>query len=219
MPRASVTSFSRNQTIAAAVPTAMSTSPPTPLTTGKRASSAELGDSPDTMPACPAPAGRARRPEPCLELRADEQEDRGEVEPVQRDRDDAQADHDMACRTGLCPALRTEVLLVPLPERRPVAPGQDRLKDAGSVPAACWTVTVTVISSWYVSSGLRSGNGRTSGRQRTSFWRWSAMARNTPPCVRTQLSSSPGRVIPPKARRTPCGACEGRLAAGRVAVP
>ncbi|MGO8889888.1 MAG: hypothetical protein ACLQB1_09295 [Streptosporangiaceae bacterium] len=49
---------------------------------------------------------------------------------------DAQADHDMAHRTGLCPALRTEVMLVPLTERRPVASGQDWLKDAGSVPAA-----------------------------------------------------------------------------------
>jgi len=75
-------------------------------------------------------------PEPCLELRADKREGRGEVEPVQRDRDDAQADHDMAHRTGLCPALRTEVMLVPLTERRPVASGQDWLKDAGSVPAA-----------------------------------------------------------------------------------
>ena len=40
MPSASVTSFSRNQTTTAAVPTATNTDPPMPLTTRKKASSA-----------------------------------------------------------------------------------------------------------------------------------------------------------------------------------
>ena len=39
MPSASVTSISRNQTTSPAVPTAMNTDPPTPLTTQKKTSS------------------------------------------------------------------------------------------------------------------------------------------------------------------------------------
>jgi len=51
-------------------------------------------------------------------------------------RDEIIAAPGMAHRTGLCPGLRTEVMLVPLTGHRPVAPGQDWLKDAGSGPAA-----------------------------------------------------------------------------------
>ena len=87
-------------------------------------------------PSASAPKGRCS---------CGEREGHGEAESVQRDRDDARAEHDMACRAGLCPALRTEFMLVPSTGRRPATAGQDWLKDAGSVPAPCWTVTVTVI--------------------------------------------------------------------------
>jgi hypothetical protein len=62
----------------------------------------------------------------------DEREGRGDVRPVQRDHDYARADHgEHGPPNRALSGIVDEVMLVPLPERRPVAPGQDRLKDAG----------------------------------------------------------------------------------------
>jgi hypothetical protein len=96
--------------------------------------------------------------------------------------------------------------------------GQDRLKTLAPRPQHCWTVTVTVMWCWCVSSGLRGGNGRSSGASGTPFrdgrrWLGILSLRIPPPAVfvNRACDSSQGP-------RTPCSACPGRLAAGRAAV-
>ena len=75
----------------------------------------------------------AQRPEPHLELRADEREGRGDVEPVQRERDDAQADHGQhAPPNGAWLSGHVSPLIGSATRLRQV---QNWLIDAGSLPA------------------------------------------------------------------------------------
>lgn len=81
----------------------------------------------------------------------------------------------------------------------------------------CWTVTVTVIWSWCVSSGLRSGNGRSPGRQRTAFRDGRRWLGTLPPVSARSCLRRPGAgFLPRHGRHRAVPARDGLPRAGRL---